>query len=223
MLSERLGKWNFWVLFIGVNLTFFPMHVVGLRGMPRRVYTYPADMGWDWLNAVESIGAVVTAVGVLLFVINVVRSRKHGAVAPANPWGAATLEWSVSSPPPEYNFTVIPVVSGREPLWDENNAVLAPANEQHDARVTLPRWRVLDDGKETLESTMLDADPQAVLRMPEDSIWPLVLALAIAGLFVALLFKSPAWTGVAAVATLASIAGWLWPTAATFPPAEARA
>jgi cytochrome c oxidase subunit I+III len=246
MLNERLGKWNFWVLFVGVNLTFFPMHFVGLRGMPRRVYTYPAGMGWDWLNAAESAGAVVTVVGVLLFLINVFWSRKSGAIAPANPWGAATLEWAMSSPPPEYNFTVIPTVRGREPLWERHDALLGVAGEEDlapidaarsadyvgvyteyrregepdPASVPLPAWRVLDEGKETLESTLLDADPQAVLRMPEDSIWPLILALALTGLFVALLFKAPVWTAIAGVVTLASIGGWLWPTEATFPPSR---
>ena len=249
MLDERLGKWNFWVLFVGVNLTFFPMHVVGLRGMPRRVYTYPAGMGWDWLNAVESLGAVVTVVGILLFIINVLWSRKRGALAGANPWSAATLEWAVSSPPPEFNFTVIPTVRGRDPLWDRHDALLGPVDEEDlepsDAAraadyagvhteyrrtgeadpdsVALPTWRVLDDGKETLESTLLDADPQAVLRMPEDSIWPLILSMALAGLFEALLYKSLSWTIVAGVVTLASIGGWLWPTASTFPPPRAEA
>jgi hypothetical protein len=225
------------------------MHVVGLRGMPRRIYTYPAGLGWDWLNLIESAGAVVTVVGILLFLINVFRSMRSGALAPANPWGAATLEWSTSSPPPEYNFAVIPTVRGREPLWEAHDALLGPAGH-HDlersdpvraaARATmsdptrsesgsapgtiaLQDWRVLDDGKETLESTLLDADPQAVLRMPEDSLWPLILALALTGLFAALLFKAPLWTVIAGVATLGSIAGWLWPTAATFPPASRTA
>ena len=246
MLDERLGRWNFWVLFTGVNLTFFPMHVVGLRGMPRRIYTYPAGLGWDWLNLIESLGAVVTVVGILLFLVNVFRSLRSGALAPANPWGAATLEWSTSSPPPEYNFAVIPTVRGREPLWEAHDAVLGPAGQPDLERadptraaaratmadptrsesgsapgtIALQDWRVLDAGKETLESTLLDADPQAVLRMPEDSLWPLILALALTGLFVALLFKAPVWTLIAALATFGSIAGWLWPTAATFPPAS---
>jgi heme/copper-type cytochrome/quinol oxidase subunit 1 len=249
MLNERLGKWSFWVLFIGVNLTFFPMHAVGLAGMPRRVYTYPAGMGWDWLNLAESIGAAVTAIGMLLFVINVLWSRRHGAIAPANPWGASSLEWSTSSPPPEYNFAVIPTVRGREPLWEAHDALLGPAGAPDDSDadparamgildadgeyrrrgegapdlVRLPGWRVLDAGKEALESTMLDADPQAVLRMPGDSLWPLILSLALTGLFVALLFKAPVWAGVAGLATLLAIAAWLWPTAATFPPARRTA
>jgi len=238
MLSERLGKWNFWVLFVGVNLTFFPMHVVGLRGMPRRIYTYPAGMGWDWLNMAESIGAAVTVVGVILFVVNVLWSRRHGVIAPANPWGASSLEWSVSSPPPEYNFVVIPTVSGRDPLWEASGPILGPTSASHaegttDSRValahadtvsdhdspqSLPAWRVLDDGKEALESTLLDADPQAVLRMPGISLWPLVLSVALSGMFYALLRTSAIWSEVAGVVCLLAIAGWLWPTRATFPP-----
>ena len=243
MLSERLGRWNFWVLFIGVNLTFFPMHVVGLRGMPRRIYTYPSGLGWDWLNLVESVGAAMTAVGVLLFVVNAFWSRRRGALAPANPWGAATLEWSTSSPPPPYNFVVIPTVRGREPLWEVHDALLGPAGEPDlapadasranarmatgdgrqlpigaaPASVSLPDWRVLDAGKETVETTVLDADPQAVLRFPEDSLWPVVLALALAALFAALLFKALVWSAVVAVVVLGALAGWLWPTPATFP------
>jgi cytochrome c oxidase subunit I+III len=240
MLSEQLGKWNFWVLFLGVNLTFFPMHFVGLRGMPRRVYTYPAGMGWDWLNLVESIGAVITVVGVLLFVINVIWSRRRGAIAPANPWGAATLEWATTSPPPEYNFAVIPTVRGRDPLWEAHNALLGSAGEEDLApadpsralsnesnreptTLSLPVWRVLDDGKEALESTLLDADPQAVLRMPMASLWPFFLSLALTGLFVAFLFKAPVWVAIAGAITLSAIAGWLWPTAATFPPSRTTA
>ena len=249
MLSERLGRWTFWVLFTGVNLTFFPMHAVGLAGMPRRVYTYPAGMGWDWLNLAETVGAAVTVVGVLLFVINVLWSRRHGVLAPANPWGASTLEWSTTSPPPEYNFAVIPTVRGRDPLWEAHDALLGAAGTVDDSpadpsRVTghldaageyrregdreaddvrVHAWRVLDQGKEALESTALDADPQAVLRMPGDSLWPLILSLALTGLFVALLFKAPLWTAGAGLATLLSIAAWLWPTAATFPPARRTA
>jgi heme/copper-type cytochrome/quinol oxidase subunit 1 len=235
MLDEGLGKWNFWVLFAGVNLTFFPMHIVGLRGMPRRIYTYPAEMGWDWLNMIESLGALLTAVGVLLFIINVVKSLRSGRRAPANPWGAATLEWATSSPPPEYNFATIPTVTGRDPLWEAHDPMTGPAGEPGEERadptraphvlsleeyrrdesergeVELPVWRVLDDGKQTLSGTMLDADPQGVLRMPEDSLWPLILSLALTALFVALLFKSPLWTALAAAATLGSVSGWLWP------------
>src|SRR5205085_501738 len=119
MLSERLGKWNFWLFFIGFNLTFFPMHQLGLKGMPRRVYTYAPEMGWGNLNLLATIGGVIIAVSVLLFIINVWRSRKHGAEAGNNPWRAGTLEWATSSPPPTYNFFPLPTVAGREALWEQ--------------------------------------------------------------------------------------------------------
>jgi cytochrome c oxidase subunit I len=237
MLGESLGRWNFWTMFVGMNLAFMPMHVVGLRGMPRRVYTYPAGMGWDTLNLVETVGAYVTALGVLLFIVNVARSRRSGRLAGANPWGAGSLEWATSSPPKAYNFVTIPAVTSREPLWDAHDPIVgaagatsdAPADPRHadrsaevslqtlhelgidEPRATLPTWRVLDRDKETLGTTLLDGDPQGVLRMPEDTLWPLGLALALTGLFYALLFKAPLWTALAGLAVLASIGGWLWP------------
>ena len=104
MLDDRLGRINFWVLFLGFNITFFPMHQLGLMGMPRRVYTYPASMGWATLNLVSSLGAVLLVIGGAVLVYNVVRSYAWGPLAADNPWGADTLEWSTSSPPPVYNF-----------------------------------------------------------------------------------------------------------------------
>jgi len=112
-LDEKLGRWNFWTMFLGFNLAFLPMHITGLLGMPRRVYTYADGMGWDTLNMIISVGSFVFAVGVLLLFINVFKSLRSGAAAPANPWDAPTLEWSVPSPPPPYNFSVIPTVVSR--------------------------------------------------------------------------------------------------------------
>ena len=117
MLSERLGRWNFWLFFIGFNVAFFPMHVLGLQGMTRRIYTYPEEMGWGNLNLLATVGALTIAVSVLLFIINVLHSRRHGELASSDPWGGGTLEWSVASPPPMANFPLVPVVHGRYPLW----------------------------------------------------------------------------------------------------------
>ena len=117
ILDERLGKLNFWLSFIGMNLTFFPMHFLGLDGMPRRIYTFDAEMGWNLWNGAASVGAVLLATSILIFIVNVVRSVKQGEVAGADPWDARTLEWSISSPPPEYNFAQIPTVHGRDPFW----------------------------------------------------------------------------------------------------------
>ena len=119
MLDERLGRWNFWVMFIGFNLGFFPMHISGLLGMPRRVYTYAPNMGWDTLNLITTVGSFLFAIGVLLLLINVAISWRRGEAAGPNPWDAATLEWLTPSPPPSYNFTVIPTVASRYPLWED--------------------------------------------------------------------------------------------------------
>jgi cytochrome c oxidase subunit 1 len=118
LMSETLGNWHFWLFFIGVNLTFMPMHWSGLYGMPRRVYTYDAGQGWEIFNRMSSIGAYIQAVAIMLGFWNILWSRKHGEVAGNDPWGAPSLEWSIPSPPPEYNFETIPTVTSRYPLWD---------------------------------------------------------------------------------------------------------
>jgi cytochrome c oxidase subunit 1 len=118
LLSERLGRWHFWLFVVGFNLTFLPMHWAGMLGMPRRIYTYPADRGWDLWNLIASLGVPFQVVAVLLFVINVVISLRRGAPAGNDPWDAWTLEWATASPPPPYNFETVPVAASRRPLWD---------------------------------------------------------------------------------------------------------
>src|SRR5205807_2325343 len=114
-MSERVGRWVVGLVFVGFNLTFFPMHLLGLEGMPRRVYTYPTEMHWQGLNLFVSVSAVLLAVGFLLFFFDALRSLRRGEPAGDNPWGGATLEWATSSPPPNYNFAHIPVVRGSNP------------------------------------------------------------------------------------------------------------
>ena len=118
MLSETLGKWHFWLFLIGFHITFDPMHFVGLLGMPRSIYTYEPDRGWNTLNLIISLGGFVQAIAVLLFAWNLIYSYVRGKQAGADPWDAWTLEWSTPSPPPVYNFAADPVVRSRRPLWD---------------------------------------------------------------------------------------------------------
>ena len=118
MLSKNLGLWHFWLFLIGFHLTFDPQHIAGILGMPRRIYTYDPGRGWEIYNMISSIGALFQAAGVCCFVVNLLSSLKHGAVAGNDPWDAWTLEWSTSSPPPEYNFETLPEVRSRRPLWD---------------------------------------------------------------------------------------------------------
>ncbi|HEY6454546.1 MAG TPA: cbb3-type cytochrome c oxidase subunit I [Steroidobacteraceae bacterium] len=203
LLDEKLGRWNFWTMFVGFNLCFLPMHLTGLLGMPRRVYTYAPDMGWTTLNLITSIGAFVFAAGVLLLFVNIVRSWSNGKVAGANPWDAPTLEWSVSSPPPPYNFALIPQVASRHPLWEDR----LPDPE----RSSLDRGLLLDSGKETIGSTALDAQADMILEMPEDSMAPLLLSLGLAGAFAGLILKLWVVTAIFAVVLALALLWWLWP------------
>src|SRR4051812_14456944 len=124
MLSEKIGNWHFWLTTIGVNLTFMPMHWSGLYGMPRRIYQYDAGQGWEIYNQMSTWGAIIQALVGILFAYNIWSSRKKGAIAGNDPWGAPSLEWSIPSPPPEYNFAVIPTVTSRYPLWDLKSPAL---------------------------------------------------------------------------------------------------
>ena len=121
MLSEKIGKWHFWLLFIGFNLTFGPMHVSGMLGMPRRIYTYQADRGWELWNLLSSIGVLFQIAAILFFAYNVINSLFRGKKAGDDPWDAWTLEWATTSPPPDYNFKDIPTVHSRRPLWDKKH------------------------------------------------------------------------------------------------------
>jgi cytochrome c oxidase subunit I+III len=198
MLSERLGKISFWLLFVGFNLTFFPMHLLGLDGMPRRVYTYPQAMGWQDLNLLATTGAAVIFVSLVVYLVNIVVSLRAGAIAGDNPWDAPTLEWATSSPPPPYNFALQPTVASREPLWHPE---LAPP-----AIVGLS-----NDKREVLVTYVVDAQPDHRYPMPGPSIWPLLAAIATSVLFVWSIFYAigVVWGSIPLFVTLV---GWFWPT-----------
>ena len=204
LLNERLGRWNFWTMFVGFNLAFLPMHITGLLGMPRRVYTYPAHMGWDGLNLLISIGSYIFAVGVLLFLINVARSRRGGAVAGPDPWGGPTLEWATTSPPPPYNFAVIPTIASRHPLWEA-------ALDEEEARSSIHRGMLLDHGKEALATSPMDAEPERIVEMPEDSVGPFALAVGLLVLLFGLLHFQPWLSAAGGLIVAAALLAWLWP------------
>jgi cytochrome c oxidase subunit 1/cytochrome c oxidase subunit I+III len=207
MMDERLGRWNFWTMFLGFNLGFFPMHISGLLGMPRRIYTYSAGMGWDWLNLITTAGSFLFAVGVLLFFWNVIRSLKHGTTAGDNPWDAPTLEWATRSPPPPYNFVVIPTVASRHPLWEDR------LDSGQGERSRIHVGMALTHGREAMGTTPVDAEPNVILKMPEDTLVPLELALSLTVVASGLALVNWWIVAVGGVCVAASVLAWLWPQA----------
>jgi cytochrome c oxidase subunit 1 len=196
LMSERLGKWHFWLTFIGMNLTFFPMHFAGLEGMPRRIYRYDANQGWDLWNALSTWGSFILAASVVIFVVNFLWSRRRGALAGNDPWGGATLEWSIPSPPPEYNFATIPTVTSRYPLWDANSPRITsdvphtPHGEQNVevdvAGKHAGDTRVPADTERNAPSVPLTA-AQLGIHMPSPTIKPFTAALGLAVMFTGLI------------------------------------
>ena len=138
LLDETLGKITFWLMFVGMNLTFFPMHFLGLAGMPRRIYTYDADLGWETWNMVATIGSYTIALSVLVFIANFLKTMRKPADAGPDPWGGATLEWSIPSPPPAHNFEVIPEVHERDPLWHNRDHGIAPTPVPEHNHIHMP-------------------------------------------------------------------------------------
>ena len=155
LLDEKIGKLNFWLMFIGMNITFFPQHFLGMDGMPRRVYTYDADMGWNLWNGVSTAGSLLLAFSILIFIHNVVRSLRKGEVAGPDPWDARTLEWSISSPPPEYNFKEIPQVTGIDQFWIDKK----------------------ENGK-VVSETFAEVDEHSI-HLPQPSYWPFICSMGL--------------------------------------------
>jgi cytochrome c oxidase subunit 1/cytochrome c oxidase subunit I+III len=198
MMNERMGQWNFWLTFIGFNVTFFPMHFAGLYGMPRRVYTYLPGLGWDLPNLISTIGAYILGIGVLLFVLNVYQSLRNGKLAGNNPWGAGSLEWATTSPAPPYNFALLPVVESRYPVWDAPDQVNSYVFEE-----SLER-------REQLGSSALDAEPEMRVILPNNTIIPFIAAFVLILNFITQMW-SLTFVVVTAVIFLIVLAFWFWP------------
>ncbi len=214
-LSEKLGKWHFWLTLIAFNLTFFPMHFTGLLGMPRRTYTYGDYLNLTLLNQLSTIGALLLGLSVLLFAWNILWSLKYGEPAGDNPWDGATLEWAIPSPPPPYNFAVVPTVHSSLPLWDQKYGMPEHAQSH----------RLGDELLGTSPASELglpEAGPAVAQRrrleihMPRPSIFPPLTGFGL-GLMAAGLIYSPIISVVGLLWLFMGIYGWCYEPAAGEP------
>jgi cytochrome c oxidase subunit 1 len=195
MLDERMGKLNFWTMFIGFNLTFAPMHFLGLWGQPRRTYRYDEGLGWETLNQLVTVGSFIIAFSVLVFLVNAFVSKSRGKVAGDDPWDGRTLEWAISSPPPEYNFAEIPEVHSRDDFWHRKYT------EDDEGRlVPLP-----SGGAEAHAAAGHDGHG---IHLPAPSYFPLVTALGLPILGYAAVFQNVWLALLGAVVLLYGIYAW---------------
>jgi cytochrome c oxidase subunit 1 len=197
LLNESLGKVHFWLALISFNLAFFPMHILGLEGMPRRVYTYPADLPWGGLNLLSTVGAYLFAASFVVLGVNVISSMRSLRWSGDNPWDAPTLEWAAASPPLPQNFTRIPVVTAREPLWAEREGLPMVGGLRADRR-------------EILISTATEAVPQLLESSPQTSIWPFVTAMVTSVTLLGSIFTG--WAVIAGLLPIGiALTFWFWP------------
>ena len=186
MFNERLGQLNFWLLFIGFNVTFFPMHFTGLDGMPRRIYTYSEGMGWSMWNLVSTAGAALLAVSLLVFLYNIINSWRNGEAAEGDPWDGRTLEWSIPSPPPEYNFAEIPTVYERDDWWSQ---------KRRQVRRAVPVGGGSGD------------DEGHSIHMPQPSYWPIVVSIGLLVGGYGLIYSIPV-AAIGGAITMVAVYAW---------------
>jgi cytochrome c oxidase subunit I+III len=204
--NEKLGRWSFWAIFFGFNLTFFPMHVSGLLGMSRRVYTYSANLGIGELNLLSTAASFIMAAGFIMVVYNIFYFGKRGKKAEKNPWGARSLEWSVTVDMPNYIFLKPPVISNREPL-DETNE----EKPEHLVRISEAMEAQPSTWRATLVTDVITGEPQAIQRVAGPSYIPITAASGIIIMSIATLFKAYIVAAVGLAFTLGVVAYWLWP------------
>ncbi|RWN48532.1 MAG: cytochrome c oxidase subunit I [Mesorhizobium sp.] len=203
MLSPRLGRTAFWLMFAGFNVAFFPMHLSGLRGMPRRVFTYPEGIGWDWLNLISTIGAYVFAAGVLVVVFDVVRPKHREPRSEQNPWKAGTLEW-LNEPEENWGVRSIPIIESRYPLWDQADLMQKVNEGAYYLR------SAKENRRETLITSVLDAHPLQCQRVATSTTITIISAALLGGVFVALTFELWILALLSGIGTLSAILWWLW-------------
>ena len=210
-LSKRLGTIAFWLSFVGFNVTFFPMHLSGMLGMQRRVFTYPADLGFDTLNLVSTIGAFILGAGIAVVVWDVLRPKKKEPYPERNPWGAGTLEWVQEMPGKPWGIRSIPEIDSRYPLWDQPNLL----RDIDEGRFYLPDAE--EELRETLVTSVIDAKPQQCQRLPGPSFIPLVAALTLGGFFIFGTFHLWVPAVASLVVSIVVICYWLWKGTALVP------
>jgi cytochrome c oxidase subunit I len=207
MLNEAMGKWCFWLMVIGFNMTFFPMHFLGFEGQPRRTYTYAKGYGWGALNLLSTIGAFIIALAVLVFLVNVIYTKRRGPIAPTDPWDARSIEWMTASPPPAYNFAEIPIVTNRDEFWhrkytedDEGRLVRLPAGAAIDVEDRPSQYGGGDD----------DGGHGHGIHMPSPSIFPMFVGLGLPIMGYGFVYKNYWILGVGVALLLFALTAWAY-------------
>jgi len=221
MMNETLGKWNFWLLVIGFNLTFFPMHILGLQGLPRRTYQYADGLGWQTMNQLATIGGFITAISVATFAVNAIWSWRRGQIAGPDPWDGRTLEWSISSPPPEYNFLEVPQVHSRDDFWhqkytedDEGRMIPLPRGASDDEEppsagaVATERAADVEEAGEAEEVSEPSGEEHHGVHMPSPSYFPLVVALGLPLVGYGLVFRYWWLSIIGLVVLVSGVVAW---------------
>ena len=204
MPSDKLARWGFWLTFTGFNATFLVMHLTGLLGMPRRVYTYQAGLGWDLPNSISSIGGFITAMGIAMVLLDIVLHFRFGRPAGTNPWQADTLEWATDMPPQPYNFISLPACPTRHPMWDQPDLQTTIAEGRHDLS------EISHGRRETWGTDPITGSIREIIHLPGNSWLPFYAALALSVVCISLLIRSYSLAVIALLVSLVLLLRWSW-------------